>query len=359
MSIPYAEPAKRQWIYAAASIAGLILLLVWMQGGFVGKMPPGTTETVPGQADSLVTARAEVKEIDEIMAWPATVSARTVAQLAPKVGARLVEISVKAGDTVKAGQVLAKLDQGEWQARLRQARSALAAAEAEAARAQADARRTQNLFDQEAATRQTLDAAIAAARAGTAQAAEARAAVSEAESHFGETTLRAPFDGAVAQRLLEPGDMAMPGTPVLVVQSERRLRVEADVPEQCAAAIQTGTALQARVGEHRYTAVAEEIAPAADPRSRTVLVKASLNGAADLQPGAFAWLEQACGRRSALLIPAAAVSRSGQLESVRLLEGKQTLLRHVRAGKSRDGWVEVLSGLKEGELVVMDGKQSF
>lgn len=355
MSMTHAEPAKRQLIYAAASIAGLILLLVWMQGGFVGKTAPGTTPSADQTAHQ-ATVKAELKEIDEIMAWPATVNARSVAQISPKVAARIVEISVKAGDTVKAGQVLAKLDQGEWQARLRQARSALAAAEAEAARAQADARRTQNLFDQEAATRQALDSAIAASRTGTAQAAEARAAVSEAESHFGETTLRAPFDGAVVQRLLEPGDTAMPGSAVLVVQSEKRLRVEADVPEQCAAAIHAGTALQARVGEQTYPAVAEEIAPAADPRSRTVLVKASLNGAADVQPGAFAWLEQACGRRSALLIPASAVSRSGQLESVRLLAGGKALLRHVRTGKARDGWVEVLSGLKAGDLVVAEGK---
>ncbi|WP_156302336.1 biotin/lipoyl-binding protein, partial [Methylogaea oryzae] len=118
MSTPNSEQTKRQLIYAAASIAGLILLLVWMQGGFVGKTPPGTTEAAPGQTGRLVTARAEVKEIDDIMAWPGTVSARTVAQLAPKVSARIIEVAVKAGDTVKAGQVLAKLDQGEWQARL-------------------------------------------------------------------------------------------------------------------------------------------------------------------------------------------------------------------------------------------------
>lgn len=354
MSTPPPEQAKRQLIYAAASIAGLILLLVWMQGGFVGKTQPGTTMEEAGQSSRLVTAQAVVKEIDEIMAWPGTVSARSVAQIAPKVASRIVEIAIKAGDTIKAGQVLVMLDQGEWQARLLRARSALAAAEAEAVRAQADARRMQNLFGQEAATQQALETAQAAARAGIAQAAVARAAVSEAESHFGETTLRAPFDGTVVQRLLEPGDTAMPGSPVLVVQSEQRLRVEADVPEQCAQLLQAGTPLQARIGEQSYAATLEEIAPAADPRSRTVLVKAGLSAAGELQPGGFVWLDQACGRRAALLIPAVAVSRSGQLESVRLVAGEKILLRHVRTGKARDGWVEVLAGLKAGDLVVTD-----
>jgi len=83
------------------------------------------------------------------------------------------------------------------------------------------------------------------------------------------------------------------------------------------------------------------------------LVKAGLESPA--QPGAFAWLEQACGRRQALLIPAKAVSRSGQLESVGLVVEGGVRLRHVRTGKSRDGQVEVLSGLKEGDAVMVGG----
>ena len=147
---------------------------------------------------------------------------------------------------------------------------------------------------------------------------QAKAAIATAESLSAETVLRAPFDGTVVKRNLEPGDMAQPGLPVLTVQTNQKLRVEAAIPENCARSIALGESLKAQIAGQSRTVKVEEIAPAADPQTRSVLVKAALDGQA--QPGAFAWIEQACGQRSALLVPAAAVSRSGQLESVRLLE---------------------------------------
>lgn len=339
-----------------ASIAGLILLLVWLEGGFNRKTPPGTAEAAEGAAKDLgPVIQVELKEIDDIRSWPGTVTARTVAQIASKVPARVLEIRVGAGDPVKTGQVLARLDEQELRARLNQARAALAAAEAHSARAGADARRTQNLFDQEAATRQMLDAALAASRSSAAQVAEARAAIAAAESVAGEGILRAPFDGAVIKRLMDPGDMALPGQPILTMQSVQHLRVEAAIPESCARLLQQGQGLKALIGSEDYPAKVEEIAPAADPQTRTVLIKAALDPQAHTQPGTFVWLEQACGRYSALLIPEGAVRRTGQLENVRVvLDGKSTL-RHVRTGKIHDGSIEILSGLKEGERVLSGG----
>ena len=107
--------------------------------------------------------------------------------------------------------------------------------------------------------------------------------------------------------------------------------------------------------ENEYETKVEEIAPAADPQTRTVLVKAGLQSA--VQPGAFAWVDQTCGRRKVLLIPSAAVSRTGQLESVRLMVEGSPRLRHIRTGKARNGWVEALSGLKEGDVVLLGGSK--
>jgi RND family efflux transporter MFP subunit len=338
-----------------ASLAGLVVLLVWIEGGFTAKTPPGTTPAEKEERTPGPSFVARYQEIEDIRSWPGTVSARSVAQIASKVPARVIEITVRAGDVVQAGQVLARLDQQEAQARLNQARATLASAEAQSARVAADARRTQALFDREAATRQALDAALAAARSGAAQVAEARAAVAAAASVSGAGVLRAPFEGAVIRRLLEPGDMALPGQPVLALQSSRRLRVEAAVPESCARTLRLGQELRARLGEARYPAVVEEIAPAVDPETRTVLVKTALDPAAPTQPGTFAWLEQGCGRHRALLIPASALRRTGQLESVRVLIEGHARLRHVRTGEARDGTVEVLSGLREGDRILLGG----
>jgi len=347
-------PAKL--IYALISIAALILLLVWMQGGFTRKTPPGTTALEAGEPVQGQTVRVIAREIDDLMAWPGTVSARTVAQVASKITARIVQISVRAGDTVRAGQVLAKLDERELQSKLMQARSALKAAQAQAARSGAEAHRVQNLFDQQAATQQSLETAQAAARTATARVAEARAAIGEAESLFAETSLRAPFDGVVVRRTLEPGDVALAGSPVLTLQSTQRLRIEAAIPERCARIIQKGETLSTRIGPNVYPVVVEEIAPAADPKTRTVLIKTGLDPQIETQPGAFAWIEQACGRHRALLIPAASVSRSGQLESVRRVEDGRAVLRLIRTGRSHDGLIEVLSGLAEGDTIMLGGK---
>jgi multidrug efflux system membrane fusion protein len=343
-------------LYAVISVAGLILLLMWMQGAFKDKVAPGFTPAVAGEkVGSKPTAKVVRRGIDEVFAWPGTVTARITAQIAPKATGRILDIPVRAGDRVKRGQVLARLDETETQARLGQARAALAAAEAQAGRARADARRLQNLFDKEAATRQDLDAALAAARGADAQVREAREAIREAESRLGETVLRAPFDGMVVKRNQEPGDMALPGSPVLTLQQSRQLRIESAVPANCAGSIKIGDELKVRTAnpEGEFRAVVDEIQPAADPKTRTVLIKARLPEDSGVSPGAFGWLYQTCGRNEVLLAPSAAVSRIGQLESVRLVVGDESRLRHVRTGKSYDGQVEILSGLREGDVVVL------
>ena len=352
-----------KWIQALISILGLVLLLVWMQGGFTAKVPPGTAQAEEkGQPIHGPTATVMLKEIDETLLWPGTVTARTVAQIASKVPARILAINVNAGDAVKAGQIVARLEPTELQSRLNQARSALATAESQHAKAVIDLRRTQNLFDKEAATQQSLEVAQAAENTSAAQVAEARAMIATAETLLSDTVLLMPFDGTVIKRNLDPGHMALPGTPVLTVQSAQRPRVEANVPISCANYVRLGDTLKARLGESRlgegkFNVKVEEISPAADPSTGTILVKAGFDNSTAVKPGVFVWLEQKCGSRKSLLIPASAVSRSGQLESVLLVVDGATRLRHIRTGKADDGWVVVLSGLKEGDVVMARGGQ--
>ena len=347
-----------KWIQALISILGLVLLLVWMQGGFTAKVPPGTAHAEEkGQPIQGPTATVILKEIDETLLWPGTVTARTVAQIASKVPARILAINVNAGDAVKAGQMVARLEPTELQSRVNQARSALAIAESQHAKAAIDLRRTQNLFDKEAATQQSLDAAQAAENTSAAQVAEARAMIATAETLLSDTVLLMPFDGTVIKRNLDPGHMALPGTPVLTVQSVQRPRVEANVPISCANYVRLGDTLKARLGESKFNVKVEEISPAADPSTGTILVKAGFDNSTAVKPGVFVWLEQKCGSRKSLLIPSSAVSRSGQLESVWLVEDGANRLRHIRTGKTDDGWVVVLSGLKEGDVVMARGGQ--
>jgi RND family efflux transporter MFP subunit len=345
--------SRRTLPYAAAAVSALVLMLVWMEGGFVRKAEPGLraeeeAEPVTGQTYILAP-----QTIAEITAWPATVSARVVARISPKVAGRIAEISRKVGDPVRRGEVVARLEAKELGARLGQARARLAAAEAEAARARAELIRSVSLYAKEAATQQTLETAQAAARVANAQVKAARDAIAEAGSVYGETELKSPVDGAVVSRELDRGDTAMPGMPVLTVQEGGRLRIEGAVAERCAGFLRAGTPLTARGGvpAQAHPIEVEEVAPAADPATRTVWFKARLPDAAAWQPGAYASVELPCDQREILLIPAAAVTRIGQIESVRVVEQGRFVLRHIRTGRILDGQLEVLAGLEPGDTV--------
>ncbi|RYU61908.1 efflux RND transporter periplasmic adaptor subunit [Methylolobus aquaticus] len=344
---------RRTLIYGTLSVAALILLLVWLEGGFRDKVPPGEASVPASSGVPTVTTAARLQDIGEVASWPGTVSARTEAQLSPKIAARIETIQVRAGDRVSRGDLLVTLDDRSLKAKLEQARSALMAAQAEATRYRADAQRTEALFRKEAATRQSFDAALAATKAGDARVREAESGVREIETLFSETALRAPFDGVVQQRHRDPGDTALPGTPILTILESSRLRVEVPIPERCAGSLRIGNPLSLveRATSRRLTVEVSEIAPSADPQTHTVLIKANLPSGSSLKPGTFIWVEQACGQRRVLLIPASAVRRVGQIESVHLVREGRAELRHVRTGQAYGDAVEVLSGLKEGDLI--------
>ncbi|MCC6740746.1 MAG: efflux RND transporter periplasmic adaptor subunit [Planctomycetia bacterium] len=350
--------AVRRIAAALAGVAGLVLLLLWMQGVFrSGKVRPGESP-LPGSAPPRDTAVVVRREIEEWQEWPGTIASRMVAQVSPRITARVLEIKVAAGAKVSARDVVAVLDDRDLKSRVDQARSAVTAAEAQARESASDLERTKGLFEKGAASRRELEAAEARAGTQAAQAAQARDALTEAEVMLGEAVLRAPFDGVVAERLAEPGDLAVPGRAVVTVHDPVHLRLEAQIPESCAAKAHVGMEVPVFVEalSRDLQASVEEISPMADPVSRTFLVKAALPSDAALRPGMFGRFRTACTKREALLVPAAAVRRIGQLESVEVVADGVVRQRNIRTGKAFGADVEVLSGLEAGERVVVPAK---
>lgn len=343
---------------ALGGIAALVALLLWMQGVFrPGKVGPGRTP-LPAGAPPPATAVVTRREVEEWQEWPGTIASRTVAQVSPRITARVLEVKVAAGAAVKAGDAVAVLDDRDLKARVDQARSAVTAAEAQARESASDLERTKGLFEKGAASKRELEAAEARAGTQAAQAAQARDALKEAEVMLGEAVLRAPFDGVVAERLAEPGDLAVPGRAVVTVHDPVRLRLEAQIPESCAAKAHVGMEVPVFVEalSRDLRASVEEISPMADPVSRTFLVKAALPSDAALRPGMFGRFRTACSKREALLVPASAVRRIGQLESVDVVTDGGVRQRNVRTGKAFGADVEVLSGLEAGERVAVPSR---
>jgi RND family efflux transporter MFP subunit len=356
--IDYLQGVSPKTRISIAVVIVLCLLLVWMEGGFEHKARPGNqANPMDTRAAGQRLATVERRETEDVMNWPGEVTALTLTHVAPKYPGRILDITVRSGTSIKRGQLLVKLDDSAMQAKLGQSRAALASAEAEAGRAHADAKRMRNLFEREAATHQDYDAAMAASRGGEARVNQARESVHEAEASEGEMLLKAPFDGFVVERKQEPGDMALPGTPILTVQQSQQLRIEAAVPGSCSSLITVGNTLSVRIANPplELSAIVDEIEPAADTKTRTVLIKARLPSNPGLQPGAYGWLEQSCRHESVLLIPTDAVSRIGQLECVHIVMDGKARLRHIRTGKKFGESIEVLSGLNEGDVIERQG----
>jgi RND family efflux transporter MFP subunit len=343
-------------VFAGSAVVALIVLLLYMQGVFTGgKVAPGRS---PLPAGTLARGRATVerREVEEWQEWPGTVTSRTVAQVSPRITARVLEIKVNVGSVVKAGDVVALLDDRDLVARAEQSRSAVTAAEAQGAEAASDLERMRDLLAKGAASRKEFEAAEARSKALDAQTNQARNALKEAQVMLDEAVVRAPFDGVVAEKRAEPGDLAVPGRPILLVHDPNRLRLEAQVPEACAAKAHVGMEVPVFVESlgKEYKGTLDEISPVADPLNRTFLAKATLPSDPGLKPGMFGRFRTACTRRFALLVPASAITKVGQLETVDVLAPDGGVRqRNVRTGKTFGDRIEVLSGLDEGEGVAL------
>ena len=175
------------------------------------------------------------------------------------------------------------------------------------------------------------------------------------EADLAYAQVRAPFAGVVAARLVDPGDQAAPGQPLLVVEDRSKREIVVTVPDEVGDRLRAGQTVTVEIGAggRRVTGRVEAVVPGADPRSPTVEVR--LSGPAGLAPGLAAVAELPAGERSELQVLSSAITRRGQLEGVFLFVPDSTVrLRWIRTGREGESTVEVLSGLLAGDLVALD-----
>ncbi len=319
--------------------------------------------------------QATVPDLVEAMG---TVQASETAQLAAQIMGNVVAVNVREGDPVKRGQVLIVLDEAQPRAGLERAQAAMnaaghevAAAEAQYALAAATMKRYQDLFDKKSVSPQEFDEVKAKYQAASAQRevaqagqSQAKAMLAQAQTMFDYTRIRAPFDGVVTAKHVDPGALASPGMPLLTVEKSGRFRLEATVDETSLRYIKLGQKAAVQIdalGNERIAGSLVQIVPAADPSSRTFVVKLELPANPQLRSGLFgrAYFEK--GERQSLLVPRAAVVDRGQLQGVYVVgQSRIAELRYITLGKSYDGNVEVLSGLQAGDqLVASPGTQDL
>jgi len=376
-------------ILSTLAFLALVTGIVLYAGGFFArdtKVMPGPSEEAPGLPPPSRTVRAERQAIDVWESAVGTVRSRTRVDVASQVTARVLEVRTDVGSLVRTGEELLVLDDREPAARLDQARQGLAAAEAaregarqakassEAVLSQAKARyeRIKSLLTGEAATPQQMEDAEAAYLQAQASVADADAAITasvarihqaqkvvdEAQVALGHTRIAAPLDGVVAERSVDPGDLAVAGRTLLVVLDPHALRLEAEVREGLIAHVRSRERLPIDLPAAGLTleGTVAEIIPAADPRTRTFRVRVTFEEQAGVYPGMFGRLRLPAGRREVVALPAAAIVRVGQLETVEVHQDGRWVRRLVTTGQPlAGGGVEILSGLEGGEEVGIPG----
>lgn len=297
---------------------------------------PTAAPVLPNLAVKVQLAKLEPHvAVEEVVG---TVRSKQRAVVEAKVSGRLLEYTATPGAMVKAGDLLARLDVQEIQAKVDQARAMLD-------QAKRDFDRQKQLIASNATTRQEFDATEARVKIGTG-------AVSEAETMLSYAKVTAPFDGVVTRKLADVGDLAMPGKPLLEIEAPTSLRFEADLPEAILDRVKLGEKMSVRLAKVIEGTVSE-ISPVADPVSRTFRVKLDLPPTEGLRTGQFGRVSVPVAEVKLLLVPQSAVLKRGQMELVFVAQHGKAALRLVKTGKVLEDRIEVLSGLEEGEQVIV------
>jgi len=407
----------------------IALALVVAAGGWAyytnvasGKRAMDMSARVTGAASAFPVTLATVEQgaVRGTVVYTGSVAAYTEEDVYSRVTGRILELSVYPGDAVRAGQVVARLDDLELMSRVHEAEAAaasahanraqidadlvaarygitqaekeLAAAEAEAGYQQSVATRDERLLSKGAVSQQEADntralAAAAQARVGAArarieqakaletsaqrklEAADAIVAQGQAQAKTAQVVrdyvnIRATTSGNVVKRLVAPGVLVQPGTPVLKIVQVDKVRLQANVGEQDLAGIRVGspvTVILAGNAGEPFTAKVSSVSPFVDPGSRTAVVEAVVpNAGRRLLPGQYVQMQFVKGERpTALSVPREAVARSGDSASVWVVTNDRVERRQVTTGLESQDRVEIVAGLDKDERVVRRGHEGL
>jgi RND family efflux transporter MFP subunit len=272
--------------------------------------------------------------------------------LSTKLMSTVNAVLVHEGDRVTRGQPLVRLDARDLTAKEAQVNAAIAQAEAAHRDAESHAARIRALYEDSAATRvqfETAETGLARAAAGV-RAAQASAGELKALSSY--ATIRAPFSGIVTRRFVDPGAFAAPGAPLVALQDASQLRVSVSAAPDAVRGLRRGMQLDAVIEEVRVTATIEGIVPASNGNLYTVNALVP-NPERAILSGSAATLALPLGERNALVVPARAILREGDLTGVMLRTPRGDETRWVRLGATAGDLIEVTAGLRAGDRIVV------
>ncbi len=310
------------------------------------------------QAANLKTVKVMSVQMENLRQFEGNVEAINKSTISAQTSGRIKSINFDVDDYVKAGEIILTFYDTEHRARLSQAQSELNAAEALRISAEQTFKRTQKLFKKGTVSRASFDTAKSSYDSTKARQESAQAALAQAKEQLGYTVVKAPYSGFVVERHVQLGEIANPGKPLMTGFSLEKLRVKAEVPQQYAVAIRkTNTAIIYGPNNQTIKANALTVFPFADPKSNTVTVRIALpDGTKSIFPGMLVKTAFKIGERSSLSIPQQSVVRRGELIGAYIINAKGDIhLQQIITGrKNGDGMIEVLSGLKQDDVIALN-----
>ena len=328
---------------ASATLAGVLVLLAGAHA----------------LAQGLQTVPVDYRDVDSVYSTEALVEAVRQSTISSQVMGRIVDLRVDAGDRVKAGQVIARIDPREATQAVASSEANVAQARASLQNARLNLERARQLLASKFVSQAAVDSAEAQYKAAEAQLQAAEAAAGQASVSRGYTNIVAPFSGVISARHVEVGEMASPGKPLFTAFDPTDMRVIAEVPQTQLADIKRLSRATVEVPStgQWFKVKSMTVLPAADPRTHSTRVRLDLpDDGRSVYPGVYARANFATGTAKKLVLPNAAVVRRSEVTGVYVVDAKGNVqFRQVRLGEAAgEGVREVLAGVVPGEKVALE-----
>lgn len=355
------------WIKYAVFILIILAMIIWLGGFLTKKEKPGEITKEAKVVSGITIGSAE--KLSEIpSAYTGQIVADKRVEVSTRIMGKVMEVFVKEGDVVRPGQLLVSIDAQDIKAQadaiqqqVVQAEQALRSAMANYESVKKTFERYSALLKEGAITQQEFDQVKAQFESAQAQVEQAKAGIKAAQSqkqavlsNIKYANITSPVSGYVVQKGVDAGDIAVPGHLLLVVEAPPYL-FEAFLPERFVDKIKIGQEYEVNVGGKIVKGKIVEVSPALDPATRTFRVKVRLEETEGIKSGMYASI-LIPEKVDVILIPESAVVRRFDFTGVWIVKPDNTLeLRFVKLGEKRGDKIEVLSGLKEGERIVIQG----
>jgi RND family efflux transporter MFP subunit len=358
---PAAPPRRSRLTLAVAGVVAALAIgaaLYWLS-----TRDATAVDAVEAASAAMTVQVAPViaKDLDAVVSSTGTIKAERTATVSSEVPGRVLEVAVDVGQRVERGQELARLNDRDVRLQIQEARSSLTPEQVAIARDDYD--RKKRLFESGVVTRSMFDQSKNAYLSLESSFKSLQAKVGLLEEQLAKARVVAPMTGVVAQRMVAAGEVVGPGTPLFVVDAMDEVLLEAELSDRDIVKIQQGQQVEVTSDAFRGRSFAgrvEIIGSAANPVTKTFLVQARIpNTDLALRSGMIASMRIVLASSKGLVVPAEALIRPPAEGAAEVWVVSEGVVRRtpVRIGQQLDREVEVLEGLREGDLVVVYGKE--